>query len=172
MQEKKENIHFTYAVDLTIGLDEEQIVSKCKSNKVQLTKPYIYRKSPKTKKKFKIQTDYCRLRTGRHACRTDFGRSRLKADYSWSAEKILMHAKKDVNEFWTKRRLLTKNLMFSSGEGGAGTFQTESTTGIKSPFIRKVLDELYEAGAPEEILLFIKASYRNRQTCSCSQKYP
>jgi len=23
---KKENIHFTYAVDLTIGLDEEQIV--------------------------------------------------------------------------------------------------------------------------------------------------
>ena len=39
------------------------------------------------------------------------------------------------------------------GEGGAGTFSDgKLTTGIKSPFIRKVLDELYEAGAPEEIL--------------------
>ena len=125
MQEKKENIHFTYAVDLTIGLDEEQIVSKCKSNKVQLTKPYIY-EIPENKKKFKIQTDYCRLPTGRHACRTDFGRSRLKADYSWSAEKILMHAKKGCKTNSGQKEGLTKNLMFSSGEGGAGTFRTES----------------------------------------------
>lgn len=59
---------------------------------------------------------------------------------------------KDVNEFWTKRRLNEEsNVQF--GEGGAGTFSDgKLTTGIKSPYIRKVLQELYEAGAPEEIL--------------------
>ena len=59
---------------------------------------------------------------------------------------------KDVNDFWQNRRLNEEsNVQF--GEGGAGTFSDgKLTTGIKSPFIRKVLDELYEAGAPEEIL--------------------
>ena len=43
------------------------------------------------------------------------------------------------------------------GEGGAGTFSDgKLTTGIKSPFIRQVLQELYEAGAPEEILYAAK----------------
>ena len=43
------------------------------------------------------------------------------------------------------------------GEGGAGTFSDgKLTTGIKSPYIRKVLEELYEAGAPEEILYSAK----------------
>ena len=59
---------------------------------------------------------------------------------------------RDVNEFWSKAKLDEEsNVQF--GEGGAGTFSDgKLTTGIKSPFIRKVLDELYEAGAPEEIL--------------------
>ena len=57
-----------------------------------------------------------------------------------------------VEEFWNSGKLNTEsNVQF--GEGGAGTFSDgKLTTGIKSPFIRKVLDELYEAGAPEEIL--------------------
>lgn len=50
-------------------------------------------------------------------------------------------------------RRLNEESNVQFGEGGAGTFSDgKLTTGIKSPFIRKVLDELYEAGAPEEIL--------------------
>ena len=51
------------------------------------------------------------------------------------------------------------------GEGGAGTFSDgKLTTGIKSPFIRQVLQELYEAGAPEEILYARQAPYRHGPT--------
>ena len=39
---KKDDIHFSYTVDLTVSLDENQIVSKCKSQKVSLAKPYIF----------------------------------------------------------------------------------------------------------------------------------
>ena len=39
---RKDDVHFTYSVDVTISLDEEQIVAKCKSNKVMTVKPYKY----------------------------------------------------------------------------------------------------------------------------------
>ena len=39
---KKDDVHFTYSLDVNISLDEEQIASKCKSNKVQIVKPYVY----------------------------------------------------------------------------------------------------------------------------------
>ena len=59
---------------------------------------------------------------------------------------------KDVKAFFESGILNTEsNVQF--GEGGAGTFSDgKLTTGIKSPFIKKILEELYEAGAPEEIL--------------------
>ena len=59
---------------------------------------------------------------------------------------------KDVALFRQTGKLSTEsNIQF--GEGGAGTFSDgKLTTGIKSPFIKKILEELYEAGAPEEIL--------------------
>ena len=33
---KKDNVHFTYSVDVEIALDEEQIVRKCKSCKTSI----------------------------------------------------------------------------------------------------------------------------------------
>ena len=63
----------------------------------------------------------------------------------------------DVAKFWQKGQLNPKsNVQF--GEGGAGTFSDgKLMTGIKkSPFMRKVLQELSEAGAPEEILYLAK----------------
>lgn len=58
----------------------------------------------------------------------------------------------DVNKFWREGILNTEsNVQF--GEGGAGTFSDgKLTTGIKDFRIKKVLEELVEAGAPEEIL--------------------
>ena len=60
--------------------------------------------------------------------------------------------KEAVDNFWRTGRLdVENNVQF--GEGGAGTFSDgKLTTRIKDPRCRKVLEELVEAGAPEEIL--------------------
>lgn len=57
-----------------------------------------------------------------------------------------------VQKFWTEHKLNPQsNVQF--GEGGAGTFSDgKLTTGIKDPRIFKVLTELVNAGAPEDIL--------------------
>lgn len=58
----------------------------------------------------------------------------------------------DVENFWKTGVLNTEsNVQF--GEGGAGTFSDgKLTTGIKDVRIRKVLEEMVAAGAPEDIL--------------------
>jgi len=62
----------------------------------------------------------------------------------------------DVEKFWKEGILNTaSNVQF--GEGGAGTFSDgKLTTGIKDTRIAKVLKELVEAGADEEILYLQK----------------
>ena len=39
---RKDDVHFSYSVDVEIALDEEQIVRKCKSGKATVVKPYSY----------------------------------------------------------------------------------------------------------------------------------
>ncbi len=146
----KDDVHFTYSVDVTISLDEEQIVAKCKSNKAAIVKPYKYDLPTNNR-----NSQFRPVVVG-------FGPAGMLAGLilaqAGTRPIILERGKdidarqKDVNEFWTKRKLSEEsNVQF--GEGGAGTFSDgKLTTGIKSPFIRKVLEELYEAGAPEEIL--------------------
>ena len=59
---------------------------------------------------------------------------------------------KDINDFWNNRKLKNNsNVQF--GEGGAGTFSDgKLTTRIKDIRCRKVLEELVNFGAPDEIL--------------------
>ena len=147
---KKDDVHFTYSVDVIITLDEEQIVSKCKSNKVQLVKPYKY-ELPENKRVSKFRPVI-----------VGFGPAGMFAGLILAQaglRPIILERGKDVdartanvNKFWKTKELNEEsNVQF--GEGGAGTFSDgKLTTGIKSPFIRKILQELYEAGAPEEIL--------------------
>ena len=56
-----------------------------------------------------------------------------------------------VEEYKKKAKINTKcNVQF--GEGGAGTFSDgKLTTGISSPYIKLVLDNFYNFGAPKEI---------------------
>ncbi len=58
----------------------------------------------------------------------------------------------DVQDFWRSGKLLAEsNVQF--GEGGAGAFSDgKLTTGIRDRRLRKVLEELVEAGGPEDIL--------------------
>lgn len=147
---KKDDVHFTYSLDVVITLDENQIVQKCKSPKVQLVQPYKY-VMPENKRVSKFRPVV-----------VGFGPAGMFAGLILAQaglRPIILERGKDVdsrtadvNKFWQTRELNEEsNVQF--GEGGAGTFSDgKLTTGIKSPFIRKILEELYEAGAPEEIL--------------------
>ena len=62
----------------------------------------------------------------------------------------------DVDKF-RKGGVLNTDSNVQFGEGGAGTFSDgKLTTGTHNPLIRKVLDEFYHFGAPEEILYMSK----------------
>lgn len=64
--------------------------------------------------------------------------------------------KKSVDNFLNGGKLNTfSNVQF--GEGGAGTFSDgKLTTGINSPFCKKVLETFFRFGAPEQILYLSK----------------
>lgn len=71
--------------------------------------------------------------------------------------KAVAERQKDVDVFW-KTGSLKPNSNVQFGEGGAGTFSDgKLMTGIKKDkFTSKVLHDLVEAGAPEEILYLAK----------------
>ncbi len=145
---KKDDVHFTYSVDVEISLDEEQIAAKCKSPKVSLAKPYAY-EIPENKRVSK----YRPIVVG-------FGPAGMLAGLILAEaglRPIILERGKAIEERQWQNRRLNEESNVQFGEGGAGTFSDgKLTTGIKSPYIRKVLEELYEAGAPEEILYSAK----------------
>lgn len=63
---------------------------------------------------------------------------------------------KDVDEFWEKGKLNKySNIQF--GEGGAGTFSDgKLNSNISNSYCKKVIQELYNHGAPKEILYLSK----------------
>lgn len=151
---KKDDVHFSYSVDVEITLDEEQIAAKCKSNKVQLVKPYKY-EMPVNKRVSKFRPVVVGFGPAGMFAGLILAQAGLKPIILERGRDVDAR-QRDVNRFWKTRELDEEsNVQF--GEGGAGTFSDgKLTTGIKSPFIRKILEELYEAGAPEEILYSAK----------------
>lgn len=147
---KKDDVHFTYSLDVIITLDEEQITRKCKSNKVSIVKPYVYT-LPENKRVSSFRPVVVGFGPAGMFAGLILALSGLKP-IILERGKAVEERTKDVNLFWQTGKLNEEsNVQF--GEGGAGTFSDgKLTTGIKSPFIRKILEELYEAGAPEEIL--------------------
>lgn len=147
---KKDDIHFTYSVDVTIALDEEQIVAKCKSGKVQTVKPYCY-EMPESKRNSQFRPVVVGFGPAGMFAGLILAQAGLRPIILERGKDVDSRTR-DVNHFWQTRELNEEsNVQF--GEGGAGTFSDgKLTTGIKSSFIRKILEELYEAGAPEEIL--------------------
>lgn len=147
---KKDNVHFTYSVDAVISLDEQQIVNKCKSNKVQIVTPYKY-EMPAVKRNSAFRPIVVGFGPAGMFAGLILAQAGLNPIVLERGRDVDTRTQ-DVNRFWQKREL-DENSNVQFGEGGAGTFSDgKLTTGIKSPFIRKILDELYEAGAPEEIL--------------------
>ena len=147
---KKDNIHFTYSIDVIITLDEKQIAEKCKSSKIQLVEPYKYI-LPENKRSSKFRPIVVGFGPAGMFAGLILAQAGLKPIILERGKDVDTRTK-DVAAFWKTKELNEEsNVQF--GEGGAGTFSDgKLTTGIKSPFIRKILQELYEAGAPEEIL--------------------
>ena len=144
---KKDDVHFTYSLDVNISLDEEQIASKCKSNKVQIVKPYVY-ELPENKRVSKFRPVVVGFGPAGMFAGLILALSGLKP-IILERGKDVEARKADVQKFWREKKLNEEsNVQF--GEGGAGTFSDgKLTTGIKSPFIKKILEELSDVETME-----------------------
>ena len=152
---KKPDLYYLYALDVAVAGKEAAIVKRARSVNVQIRKEEAYRLpdpgiEPLRERPvivgFGPAGMFCGLMLARAGYRPLILERGLDADSRAKA----------VARYWTDGTLDPEcNVQF--GEGGAGTFSDgKLTTGIKSPFIRQVLQELYEAGAPEEILYAAK----------------
>lgn len=144
---KKEDVHFVCGADVTIDGDEDRVLRRV--NGAQPVKSYRYE-----------------LPSGKPPVQppvvVGFGPAGMFAGLvlaQWGARPIIIERGQPVEDrelsvrsFWEERRLDPEsNVQF--GEGGAGAFSDgKLTTGTGDGRIRKVLEELAAAGAPESIL--------------------
>lgn len=147
---KKDQICFIYSVDVETAGDEQAVVAQAGSSKIAIIAPYCY------------QPAQVRRSSPLRPVIIGFGPAGMFAGLVLAQQglrpivlergKAVKARQQDVADFWRTHRINPEsNVQF--GEGGAGTFSDgKLTTGIKSPYCRKVLEELYQAGAPEEIL--------------------
>ncbi len=151
---KKDNVHFEYSIDVEIALDEKQITRKCKSGKAAVYNEYKYT-LPENKRHSKYRPVVVGFGPAGMFAGLILAMGGLNPIIIERGEDIDTR-QADVNTFFTTRNF-NKNSNVQFGEGGAGTFSDgKLNTGIKSPYIKKVLEEFAEAGAPEEILYSAK----------------
>jgi len=154
---KKQELHFVYAIDVTLNEKEEQrILSKAKGKVVPAPKEdYEYHPTgtrPMKHRPVVIGAGpaglFCAYFLAKH------GYAPLVIERGEPMEERV----KRVESFWAGKSLNTEsNVQF--GEGGAGTFSDgKLNTMVKDPSgrIREVLKVFVEHGAPEEILFLNK----------------
>ena len=143
---KKEQLHFTCTLDVTVAVNENNLLKRAK-NAVKVT-PYRY--------------DVPTWQGGTPPVVVGFGPAGMFAALVLAqsgAKPIVVERGRDVDRrtadvhrFWTDGALDTRsNVQF--GEGGAGTFSDgKLNTGTKDSRQRKVLEEFVAHGAPADIL--------------------
>lgn len=150
---KKDNIMFTFSIDVTVD-NEEKVVKRTNNKKIMIVKPYAY-VMPEIKRNSPFRPIVVGFGPAGMLAGLVLAQAGLKPIIIERGKDIDTR-QKDVNKFWTEK-ILNEESNVQYGEGGAGTFSDgKLTTGIKSPYIRKVIEELYKAGAPEEILYAAK----------------
>lgn len=147
---KKDNVFFCYTVDVEIVGDEEKLVKRVNSNKLQIVEKYAY-EIPENKRKSLFRPVVVGFGPAGIFSALILAKSGLKPLVLERGRDVDARTN-DVNRFFMQKILdETSNVQF--GEGGAGTFSDgKLTTGIKSPLCRQVFLEFHKHGAPEEIL--------------------
>ena len=144
---KKEDIHYTYSIDL-------QVKDESKYKKLEKVKKF---EMPSIKTSNHLTTPPVIIGAGPAGLFAALtlvqnGMKPIIIEQGQPVEK----RKESVDKFLKTGKLNTSsNVQF--GEGGSGTFSDgKLTTGINSPFCRKVLEEFVFFGAPEQILYLSK----------------
>ena len=146
---KKDNVHFVCAVEAAIQGDENRLLSRRRDNAVQKAEPYRYQ-LPQAGKLPQRPVVVGFGPAGMFAALllAQCGQEPIVLERGQAVEE----RERAVQRFW-KERVLDSQSNVQFGEGGAGTFSDgKLTTGTGDGRIRKVLEELVAAGAPEEIL--------------------
>ncbi len=150
---KKDNVCFNFSLDVSLSVDEGNILRRCKNSKVNAAEKYSY-ELPKSKKLSLRPVIVGAGPAGLFASLilAQAGQMPILIERGKSVEERT----RDVANFQSGGKLNTEsNVQF--GEGGAGTFSDgKLNTGTKDIRSRKVLEEFVSHGAPEDILVNAK----------------
>ena len=145
---KKEDVRFVCAIETEVD-GEDKLLSRLRDNRVRKGEVYRYDlpKGPRLPQRpVVVGLGPAGLFAG--LILAQCGQRPLVLERGLPVEE----REKSVEAFW-QRRILDPESNVQFGEGGAGAFSDgKLTTGTGDARIRKVLEELVKAGAPEEIL--------------------
>lgn len=146
---RKDDVHFVCTAEAAVDCNERRVLSRVRDNSVQKALPYSYelpQAKPPVQRPVVVGLGPAGLFAG--LILAQCGQRPIILERGLPVDE----RKKSVEGFWRERVLDTEsNVQF--GEGGAGAFSDgKLTTGTGDIRIRKVLEELAAAGAPEEIL--------------------
>ena len=147
---KKDDVHYSYSIDLKLKNENKLLKNKNISSIKEFEFPKFDIKKDKKINPVIVGAGPAGLFAGLTFVQNGF--KPIIIEQGQSVEE----RKKSVDLFTSTGDLNTfSNVQF--GEGGAGTFSDgKLTSGINSPYCRKVLQEFVNFGAPEQILYLTK----------------
>ena len=146
---KKDNIHYAYVVDVEVK-NEKKVLEKNRDKNISKTPDLAYRmmQGERMPEKRPVVVGFGPAGMFAGLLLAEMGLQPIVLERGGDVDS----RKEAVDRFWNTGKLDTENNV-QFGEGGAGTFSDgKLTTRIKDPRCRKVLEEMVDAGAPEEIL--------------------
>lgn len=146
---KKEDVHFVCSVEGAVPGSEDRLLARLRGNAVQKVKPYQYELPTAPAPELPpVVVGFGPAGIFAGLILAQCGQRPIIIERGLPVEE----RRRSIETFWAGGGLDSEsNLQF--GEGGAGAFSDgKLTTGTGDGRIRKVLEELAAAGAPQEIL--------------------